>query len=45
MGVGMTLVVSPFYADSIRQQLAACGVEAWPIGRVVEGDQHVVWAS
>jgi phosphoribosylformylglycinamidine cyclo-ligase len=43
MGVGLTLVVSPYYADSIRQQLAACGLESWPIGRTVEGDQDVRW--
>lgn len=44
MGVGLTLVVSPYYADSIRQQLSQCGLESWPIGRTVEGDQQVAWA-
>ena len=32
MGIGMVLVVSPFYADSIRHQLAAA---AWRAGRSV----------
>jgi phosphoribosylformylglycinamidine cyclo-ligase len=43
MGVGLALVVSPFYAESIRQQLAACGLESWTIGRAVEGRQEVAW--
>jgi phosphoribosylaminoimidazole (AIR) synthetase len=34
MGIGMVLVVSPHFADSIRQQLADLGHDAWPIGTV-----------
>ena len=37
MGIGMVLVVSPYYADSIRHQLTRGGVESWPIGRVEQG--------
>ncbi|MBX7072745.1 MAG: phosphoribosylformylglycinamidine cyclo-ligase [Pirellulales bacterium] len=33
MGIGLALVVSPFYADSIRSQLADLGLESWLIGR------------
>ncbi|MEX2317985.1 MAG: phosphoribosylformylglycinamidine cyclo-ligase [Pirellulales bacterium] len=44
MGVGLTFVVSPYYSDSIRQQLATCGLASWPIGRAVEGNQEVSWA-
>jgi phosphoribosylformylglycinamidine cyclo-ligase len=44
MGVGLALVVSPFYADSIQAQLAASGLESWLIGRAVAGNQEVVWA-
>jgi phosphoribosylformylglycinamidine cyclo-ligase len=44
MGVGLVLVVSPYYADSIQQQLANAGLASWPIGRAVEGRQQVVWA-
>ena len=43
MGIGMALVVSSFYAESIRHQLAQSGVESWPIGRVQEGPRGVVW--
>jgi phosphoribosylformylglycinamidine cyclo-ligase len=43
MGVGLAVVVSPYYADSIRHQLAECGLESWPIGRVVAGERGVRW--
>jgi phosphoribosylformylglycinamidine cyclo-ligase len=45
MGIGMVLVVSPFYAESIRHQLAQSGVENWPIGRVQDGSRGVVWSD
>jgi phosphoribosylformylglycinamidine cyclo-ligase len=45
LGIGMVLVVSSFYAESIRHQLAQSGVESWPIGRVHEGDRGVVWSE
>ncbi len=44
MGVGMVMVVSPFYAESIQQQLAKSGHASWLIGRVAEGDSQVAWA-
>jgi phosphoribosylformylglycinamidine cyclo-ligase len=34
MGVGMVLVVSPHFADSIQRQLAELGYENWKIGTV-----------
>lgn len=34
MGIGLALVVSPFYAESIVQQLATSGLASWPIGHV-----------
>jgi phosphoribosylformylglycinamidine cyclo-ligase len=43
MGIGLALVVSPYYAESIRDQLAACGLASWPIGRAVPGNQEVAW--
>jgi phosphoribosylformylglycinamidine cyclo-ligase len=43
MGVGLVLVVSPHYADSIRHQLADGGLQSWTIGRTVEGQRGVVW--
>jgi phosphoribosylformylglycinamidine cyclo-ligase len=44
MGVGMTLVVSEYYAESIVQQLAAQGFESWRIGRIVDGAGEARWA-
>jgi len=43
MGIGLVLVVSPYYAESIQQQLTTCGLESWLIGRAVEGVQNVAW--
>lgn len=44
MGIGLVLVVSPYYAESIQQQLATIGYSSWPIGRAVEGIDGVRWA-
>jgi phosphoribosylformylglycinamidine cyclo-ligase len=44
MGIGLVLVVSPYYAESIREQLAKSGLAGWPIGRAVPGNQQVDWA-
>ncbi len=44
MGVGLVLVVSPYYAESIHHQLADSGVESWQIGRVEEGTGKVAWS-
>jgi phosphoribosylformylglycinamidine cyclo-ligase len=45
MGIGMVLVVSPHFADSIRKQLADLGHENWQIGEVAAAspdDERVV---
>lgn len=44
LGIGMVLVVSPYYAESIRHQLADHGVPSWPIGRAEAGPQGVIWS-
>lgn len=43
MGIGLVFVVSPFFADSVRRQLADCGLESWQIGHAVAGPRGVVW--
>jgi phosphoribosylformylglycinamidine cyclo-ligase len=43
MGIGLALVVSPYYAESIREQLAKSSLASWPIGRAVVGSQIVAW--
>jgi len=44
MGIGFALIVNPYFADSIRRQLAAQRIESWIIGEVFEGDQGVEWS-
>jgi len=44
MGVGLAMVVSPYYAESIQQQLAVDGLASWAIGHVQTGERGVVWA-
>jgi len=45
MGIGLVLVVAPYFADSIRQQLNSCGMENWTIGFTRKGPPNVVWAG
>ena len=42
MGIGMVLVVSPYYANNIRQVLQDQGLESWEIGHISPGDQKAV---
>jgi phosphoribosylformylglycinamidine cyclo-ligase len=44
MGLGLVLVVSSFYADSIAQQLADQGLECFTIGHITSGERGAVWA-
>jgi phosphoribosylformylglycinamidine cyclo-ligase len=43
-GIGLVLVVSSYYADSIRNQLADCGFESWQIGNIIDGPQGAAWS-
>jgi phosphoribosylformylglycinamidine cyclo-ligase len=45
MGIGLALVVSPYYAESVQQQLTKSGMQSWVIGRAVEGNQTVEWSK
>ena len=45
MGIGLVLVVAPFYAESIRHQLSRGGLKNWLIGRVRKGPRGVVWGK
>ncbi|MCS7305772.1 MAG: phosphoribosylformylglycinamidine cyclo-ligase [Thermoguttaceae bacterium] len=42
MGIGMVLLVSPYYAESIRHQLAQTGLNSWLIGQAMEGPRQVL---
>ncbi len=41
MGIGLAVIVSPFYAESVRRTLALRGAEAWMIGKISEGEKRV----
>ncbi len=43
MGIGMVMVVAPFFADSIRQQLKRSGLQSWEIGYIRQGPRSVIW--
>ena len=43
MGLGLVIVASPYYAQSIRNQLTDMGLENWLIGHTTAGPQSVVW--
>jgi phosphoribosylformylglycinamidine cyclo-ligase len=45
MGVGMTLVVNPYFAESVIRQLAEFRVAAWVVGDVVEGETGVEFVA
>ena len=42
MGIGIVLLVSPFYAAHICRMVNAMGLECWEIGDVAPGPQRVV---
>ncbi len=43
MGLGLVMIVAPFYAESIRNQLTRSGLKNWLIGRVEKGEHGVAW--
>ncbi|MCA9176485.1 MAG: phosphoribosylformylglycinamidine cyclo-ligase [Planctomycetales bacterium] len=45
MGIGMALIVSPYFADSVARMLTEQGVRCWRIGQVEPGDGKVIWPS
>ena len=46
MGIGMTLIVAPYYAEAIARYLREeVNLPAWIIGDVVAGDKTVTWAD
>lgn len=45
MGLGLVLVVSPYYAESVCQQLSDRGLDNWQIGLVQKGEKGVSWSD
>jgi phosphoribosylformylglycinamidine cyclo-ligase len=44
-GIGFVMVVRPYFAESIRKQLADDRVPAYVIGEIREGEPGVEWAG
>jgi phosphoribosylformylglycinamidine cyclo-ligase len=44
MGIGLTLIVSPYYAKTISELVHAQGFECWIIGKAVAGSGQSRWA-
>ena len=42
MGIGLTLMVSPYYADSVMRKLRRAGEKPVTIGEVIPGDGQVI---
>ena len=42
-GLGLVLVLSSYYAESVQHQLADAGYESWTIGRIEKGERGTVW--
>jgi phosphoribosylformylglycinamidine cyclo-ligase len=45
MGIGLVLVVRPFFADSVQRMLFDQGFPNWRLGQAVAGPRDVVWGS
>ncbi len=44
MGIGMVLIVSPYYAPTMTRMLSDEGLQSWTIGHVTRGQGRSVWA-
>ena len=44
-GIGFTMVVAPYFAESIREQLGKDGIPTFAIGEIREGEAGVEWVE
>lgn len=44
-GIGLTLLVSSYYADRISTMLSESGLDNWRIGEVIAGSGEVTWGE
>lgn len=44
MGIGLTFIVNPFYANTIREIAAKLGFQSWIIGRAAPGTGRSRWS-
>jgi phosphoribosylformylglycinamidine cyclo-ligase len=45
MGIGLVLVVSEHFVESIQQQLSDLGEQHWLLGEIVAGEHGVAWKA
>ena len=45
MGIGLIMVVSPYFENSIRRTLEDFGLESWVLGDIRPGEQGVQWVD
>ena len=45
MGIGLALIISPYYADSVCRTIERHGITCSPIGRVTSGPTSVIYTS
>jgi phosphoribosylformylglycinamidine cyclo-ligase len=43
MGIGLVLIISPYYADAVRRTVERRGLKCWTIGQVVPGSGGVTY--
>jgi phosphoribosylformylglycinamidine cyclo-ligase len=43
MGIGLVLVISPYYESTITSMLADAGLSHWKIGEIKSGPRSVIW--
>ncbi len=43
MGLGLVMIVSPYYTKSIQQMFQKFGLASWVIGEALEGEVGAVW--
>jgi len=43
MGIGLVLVISPFYETTISRMLDDAGLDHWKLGEIVAGPRSVIW--
>ena len=45
MGIGLALVISPYYESTISGFLSDAGLAHWKIGQIAAGQKSVIWKA
>jgi phosphoribosylformylglycinamidine cyclo-ligase len=45
MGLGLVLIVSPYYSESIQSMIREEGYRCWVVGKAAEGNGQSRWAD